>query len=922
VEFRLLGPVEIRAAGAPLDVGQPRQRCVLAALAADAGRPVPADTLVDRVWGDDPPERARHALYVYIARIRKLPVPVVRRSGGYVLDVDPDQVDVHRFRRLVERAKDPNADSATLLRQAMALWTGPPLADLPGPWAARVREVWRNAYLDAAGSWAQAELAVGNAAGAAGPLGELVDQYPLNESLAAALMRVLHAAGRTAESLDVYTRTRARLTDELGIDPSGELRDVHQAILRGELATRAATGEIVKSGSTISPVAESVPAQLPADVRGFTGREGALAQLDTAGQAGAVVISALSGTAGVGKTALAVHWAHRVRSRFPDGQLYVNLRGFDPSGSVLSPTEAIHGFLDALEVPPQRIPDGLADKASLYRTVLAGRRVLVVLDNARDEEQIRPLLPGSPGCLVLVTSRNQLPGLVAAQGAQPLTLDLLTTAEARRLLAGRIGAARVDAEPRAVNEIITLCARLPLALTVVAARAALNPRFALAALAAELREARGSLDAFTAGDPATDARTVFSLSYRALSDGAARLFRLLGLHPGPDFAVPAAASLAGVPAREARALLAELTRAHLLTEPSPGRFTFHDLLRAYAAELAGDQEPDAVHRLLDHYLHTADAANRLVEPHGPRLELTEPRPGVAPPDLADHAKALAWYAAELPVLRAAVDHAATTGFDTHAWHLAGALADYLDRQGHWHEWASVQNAALDAARRLADRPGQAYTHRNLARAYARVGRYTDAHIHLRHALELHSELDDLPGQARTHLSFAGVYERQGRNRDALEHSQRGLELFRVAGHRAGQAKALNAVGYRYAQVGEYQQAMEYCEQALVLLEELGDRDGQADTWDSLGYAHHHLGDHERAAASYQRALDLYRHSGDRHGEAEALIHLGETHHAAGDVDATLITWQHALTILDDMDHPDAESVRTRLEDLAAAARAR
>jgi tetratricopeptide (TPR) repeat protein len=640
-----------------------------------------------------------------------------------------------------------------------------------------------------------------------------------------------------------------------------------------------------------------------------------------------VVISALSGTAGVGKTALAVHWAHRVRSRFPDGQLYVNLRGFDPSGTVLPPTEAIRGFLDALDVPPQRIPDGLAAQASLYRTVLAGRRVLVLLDNARDEEQIRPLLPGSPGCLVLVTSRKQLPGLVAAQGAHPLTLDLLSTAEARQLLSGRIGAARVDAEPRAVHEIITLCARLPLALAVVAARAALNPRFTLAALAAELRAARGSLDAFAAGDPATDARTVFSWSYQALSAGAARLFRLLGLHPGPDFAAPAAASLAGVPVREARSLVAELVRAQLLAEPSPGRYTFHDLLRAYASELATDGEPEAhrhaaLHRLLDHYLHTADAANRLVEPHGPRLDLAPPADGVTPPDLADHAQALAWYAAELPVLRAAVDQAGDTGFDTHAWHLAGALADYLDRQGHWHDWAAVQNAALDAARRLADRPGQAFTHRNLARAYARVGRYGDAHVHLGHALDLQSELGDLPGQARTHLSYAGVYERQGRNRDALEHSQRGLELFRAAGHRAGQAKALNAVGYRYAQLGKHRQAMTFCEQALALLVELDDRDGQADTWDSLGYAHHHLGDYEQAASSYQRALDLYRLCGDRHGEAEALIHLGETHHAAGDLDATLLAWQHALTIFDDLDHPDAESVRTRLEDLAAAARAR
>jgi len=348
-------------------------------------------------------------------------------------------------------------------------------------------------------------------------------------------------------------------------------------------------------------------------VASFVGRSGHLRALDALLQdqgaaPTAVVISAIAGMAGVGKTALAVHWAHRVAGRFPDGQLYVNLRGFDPGGAGLDPGQALHGFLEAFGVPPARIPEDLAAQSGLFRSLLAGKRMLVLLDNARSAEQVRPLLPGSPGCLAIVTSRDKLAGLVATEGARPLALDLLTAADARDLLARRLGADRVAAEPAAIACIIAACARLPLALTIAAARAATSPTFPLAAIAAELREAASALDPFDAGESATDVRTVFSWSYRALSAPAARMFRLLGLHPGPDVAVTAAASLAAVPPGQARALLAELTRAHLLAEHAPGRYAFHDLLRAYASELASAQEcpadrASAVHRLLDHYLH-------------------------------------------------------------------------------------------------------------------------------------------------------------------------------------------------------------------------------------------------------------------------------------------------------------------------------
>ena len=451
-------------------------------------------------------------------------------------------------------------------------------------------------------------------------------EYPLDEQVHAQLMVALYRTGRQADALSVYRRLRRTLAEELGIDPGQALRELETAILRQDPSLDTPAPAIA-----LRPAAPAalVPAQLPPTVAAFAGRSTELASLDAIlprqgqggpGQDAAVVISVIAGTAGVGKTALAVHWAHRVAARFPDGQLYVNLRGFDPCGPAADPAQALRGFLDAFALPPERIPASLDAQMALYRSLLAGKRVLVVLDNARDAEQVRPLLPGSPGCLAIVTSRNHLTGLIATQGAHPLDLDLLTPAEARELLARRLGTGRAGGEPEAVDEIIAGCAGLPLALTIAAARAATSPGFPLDVFAAELREASRVLDPFDAGDVATDVRAVFSWSYRALSPDAARLFRLLSLHPGPDITVTAAASLAGIPAARARALLAELTRGHLLAEPRPGQYAFHDLLRAYATEQTHAHDDDdarrsAAGRVLDHCLHAAHAAATLIDPY-------------------------------------------------------------------------------------------------------------------------------------------------------------------------------------------------------------------------------------------------------------------------------------------------------------------
>jgi tetratricopeptide (TPR) repeat protein len=705
------------------------------------------------------------------------------------------------------------------------------------------------------------------------------------------------------------------------------------------LALKATGGPAAELSGQRTPAAGdvAVPRQLPACTAHFTGRSAELAALtgllDRAaavpaggGGGGAVVISAVGGMAGIGKTALALHWAHQVAGRFPGGQLYVNLRGFDPADAPLAPGEAVRGFLDGLGVDPARIPVDAQAQASLYRSLLAGRRVLVVLDNARDAGQVRPLLPGTATCLVVVTSRSQLPGLVAAEGARPLQLGLLPADQARELLARHLGPDRAAAEPQAVAELIGLCAGLPLALSTVAARAAVQPGLPLAALAAELRDACGRLDALEAGDPATSFRAVLSWSVRHLDPAIAAMFRLLGTHPGPDVSAAAAASLAGLAPRHAREVLAALTRAHLLAEHVPGRFAMHDLVRAYAAEQASTVDSDtarrdALCRVLDHYLHTALAADMLLRPGRESPPLTPPpRPGTRAEDLAGYAQALAWFEAERPVLLAAIAEAAAAGLATHAWQISRALENFALIRGYWHDYARAQRTALSAAGQAGDVTGQAYAHRELALALLARGDgpLEEARTHALRALDLYAQLSDHTGQARAHRGLSRILDAQGRHREALRHDQQALDLFRAAGHDAGQGEALNAIGWSLAHLGEPQRAVGYCKQAISLLQAHGDRYYEAGAWDSLGYAHHLLSHHAEAIACYQRSIDLCRQIGDTHHEADQLLRLGEAHQAAGDPDAARRAWQQALAIIDDLHRPDAGQVRARLLNLPPA----
>jgi DNA-binding SARP family transcriptional activator len=931
MQVRLLGPVDVAVAGGPRPVNGLRRKAVLAALALHDGQVVSTGRLVDVVWGESAPATVVNSLQAHISYLRGVlgsRAAILARPPGYLLNLGGDGTDARAAERLLRQgrqAADP-ALGVRDLREALALWRGRPLADVTG--SAWLEE--QSQRLDLLADQVrralfEARLAAGEHAEIVPGLEQMAAANPLDEQVHGQLMLAFYRCGRQADALAVFGRLRAALAEQLGIDPGPALRDLQTAILRQDQALAApARSPAVPLAAQPGPV--PVPAQLPPAVPGFAGRSAELARLDAvlaqaererpAGSA-AVVISAVSGTAGVGKTTLAVHWAHQVAPQFPDGQLYVNLRGFDPGGQPAEPAEALRGFLDALGVPQARIPDGVPARAGLYRSLVAGKRVLVVLDNASDPGQVRPLLPGSPGCLVIVTSRSDLAGLVAAEGACPVSLDLLTTAEASDLLARRLGPARVASEPEAVAEIIGRCARLPLALAIAAARAAARPGFPLAAIAAELRGATATLDPFGGTDLATDVRAVFSWSCRLLSGGAVRLFRLLGLHPGPDISVPAAASLASVTPQRARVLLAELTGAHLLSEHAPGRYACHDLLRAYAAEQARMVDPDqdrnaAIRRVLDHYLHTGHRAAIVLAPYLDPLTLATADPTVIVGEFATGQDALGWLASEHAPLLAAVHRAAAAGFSTHAWQLAWALSTLLLRRGLWDQVDAVCEVGLDAARRTGDAAGQARCLHRLANRYAKSGRIHESVSALQQALRHFESVGDLANRATIHTTLLWVAVQQQRPADALSHALRAQELFSAAGNRAGQTVVLADIGYCRAMLGDYQQALACCEQALAEVQEAGDRGSEASVWDSLGYVHHERGDHQQAIICYQRAVDICRERTDRYNEAAALNTLGDVHHSAGDTRAARRAWTQALRILDQLGHPDSDPVRAKL----------
>ena len=930
MRLRILGPMQVWDGAEWQTIGAPKLRALLAALLVRPGTGVSVQQLIEDIWGDDPPRGAVNQVHGYVARLRRALADadgqvLVSRTPGYTLRLCDDDVDARRFEvltadGLTARRRGDTEAAARLLTEALGLWRGPALADVPSTLLVEAEaDRLQERRLVALEARINADLALGQHAELVPELQVATAENPLREHLWAHLMLALYRSGRQADALDAYQRLYRHLDSEIGIEPDRHVRDLHQRVLQGDPA--------LDLDATVAP-APVVPRQLPAAVRHFAGREPQLKALDEIAtqnlQTETTAVAVVTGTAGVGKTSTVVKWAHRVAGQFPDGQLYINLRGFEPTGRPMEPSEALRGLLDALAVPPDRVPATLDAQAALYRSVLADRRMLVVLDNARDVDQVRPLLPGSASCVV-VTSRNQLSGLIASEGAVPVTLDLLTDVEAYRLLSSHLGPERLADEPDAAATLIERCARLPLALSIAAAPAALEPDLSLADLAGQLADTRDRLDHLDAGEQATNLRVVLSWSYRSLSPEAMRLFRLLGLHPGPDVSVAAAASLARHDVPVLRRLLRELVRAHLVTEQVPDRFSFHDLLRAYAAELAATVDTDAerheaIHRMLDHYLHTAHAGTTLIEPHRSIFELDQPLAGVRPERLDDPDRALAWFNVERRVLIAVVELAERTGFDAHTWRLARAMSDFLERVGHWQDWISVQAAGIEGATRHGNLAGLAQAHRHYASACIQVGRHTEARDHLQRSLDLFQEIDDRTGQAEAHHSMGWMFSEHGEYAEALDHYQQALDLSQQTGNRAARARALNNMAWYHTMLGDHEQAVGRGQQALALAQELDDEAAQAAIWDTIGVAHHHLGNAQDAVACFEESLVRYRRQGDHFAEADVLTHRAESEQAAGDLQAARSSWQQALDHLVDLGHPSAAEVRARLTEVQAVDR--
>ncbi|ADD40611.1 AfsR/SARP family transcriptional regulator [Stackebrandtia nassauensis] len=899
-DIRVLGPVTVVNAGEPLDLGHRRQRTVFALLAAQVGTEVSMSWLAEQVWESRPPLRARDTLYTYLSRLRKLlsavdEVELRRRRNGYLLAADATTVDLCRFRDLSARAARVDGPEALALRrQALGLWRGDAFADVAAPLLDTLGATLEYERFGVELEFHDALLREGRGTEALPRLRDLVDGNPLDERLAGQYLLALHASGATDDALAYFETLRNRLLADRGTEPGDRIRRLRDGLRNAE-------------GAAAMPSA-MVPRQLPGDTAVFAGRETELARLDAlALHPGGESIVAISGTAGVGKTTLAVRWAHRAAKHFPDGQLYVDMRGFGPSERVVTPSEAIRGLLAGLGVPADRIPSDFDAQTALYRGHLAGRRVLVVFDNARDAAQVRPLLPGGAGCVAVVTSRNALTGLLAPDAAASLTVDTMPLPDCRALLANRIGATR-GSDPAATDELIEACARLPLALSIVAARAVTDVSLTPARLSAQLRDERTRLDHLDAGDNVANVRAVFSWSYRALSPEAARLFRLLSLHPRGEISAAAAASLAGTDLAPARGALSELVDAGLLSRHG-GDFGFHDLLFEYSRGQCRSHETAsatraAITRVLNHFVRTAYAASRLAGPYRRAVPIDVSWAESVTSELGTADEALDWLRSRKSVLLAGVRLAAEHGVDRCVTDLAWSLSDFLNRNRHCEDAVAAQRLAVAAAHRLGDRAALARAHRGAARGLTVLGHFDEAERDLRTALELFEALDDDGGRADVLSGFGFLCNQRGDHAKGLEVTMRAVELLRAGGHIPELIRELGNAGWFHAQLGDHEAAMAYCVESLELAERAGELSLRNAQWSSLGYVAFRQGDHRQAIEYYEHALALDRGSQqDRPHEAATLAYLAQVHEAIGDHDRARSYRRESRAILDELGLP-------------------
>ncbi|GAA2277427.1 BTAD domain-containing putative transcriptional regulator [Nonomuraea roseoviolacea subsp. roseoviolacea] len=893
LRLRILGPVEVSAGDRSLPALAPRHRAFLGYLLLHAGVVLSVERLIDAMWGPTPPDTARAQVHAALTAIRRTLRAadaahlMQTRPAGYVIVPEPGQLDSREFAGLVAGAESEPATAVKALREALALWRGPALADVQAFYADGARGRLEDQRLAAVERLVELELAAGGHAELIDLLSGELAVHPLRERLAGQLMLALHRAGRQADALAVGRDYRRRLADEQGLDPGHAFLAVEESVLRGEPAVSpqaagppavslgAVAGTLPAEAEPPAAAARPVAAFLPYDIADFAGRSAQLAELCEGASQG-VTISAIDGMAGIGKTALAVHAAHRLAERYPDGRLFIDLHAHTEGQRPLEPAEALEALLRQLGVPTERIPAAVTERAALWRAELAGRRVLLVLDNAADTAQVRPLLPGASNSLVLITSRQRLTGL---DGARTLSMDVLPLPDAVALFTGIVGE-RAAAEPAAVAEVLLLCGFLPLAVRIAATRLRHRPHWSVAHLAGRLRDERRRLTELARSERGVAA--AFTLSYRQLTDDQQRLFRLLGLHPGRDIGPHAAAALADLPVEHAEDVLEDLLDAHMLQQRALGRYILHDLLSRYAAQLAAEQDPprvgqEALTRLLGHQLATASAAMDVLYPDSahrrPRVERSAP----PPVPLHDAAQALAWLDAERANLVLAADRdPAHTGL------LATTLYRYLYDHAHHDDALALHGKALRAARSRGDATGEGRALTDLGWVHQVQGSRDVAREHFESALAACRTAEDSRGQARALIGLGRVRTDEGEHERAREADLRALDLFREIGDRFGEAVTLDHLGVVHERLGQYARAADLHHQAVELSREIGSRGGEADALDNLGVARARLGRLAEAHDHHEQALELYRRFGYRRGEARALNNLAEVAASLGE----------------------------------------
>jgi DNA-binding SARP family transcriptional activator/Tfp pilus assembly protein PilF len=917
MEFRVLGPTELWSAGQQADIGAARERGVLAILLLTPRTIVPAEALIDRMWGTRPPPKARESLSVYVARLRASlrqaedSVRLAGRANGYVLDVDPEMVDLHQFRRLRRQADSMIASgdydhAATLLREADALWRGQALAGIRGDWVARMRDSLEEERRAAILARVECELELGRHADLVGELRGLMAQYPLDETFIAHQMTALYWSGRPGDALTLYRETRCRLVDEQGTEPGPVLAELHQRILRRdpELTVRLATRRLDQAAQLDT---------LPPETAEFVGRADELALL--AREPGETPrISVIEGMPGVGKTALAVRAARMIAHQYPDGMFYLSFHAHDPGSPALDSAEALHRLLRMLSVPATQIPDTVGERAAIWRAQLSRRRAIVVLDDAARHDQIRPLLPISGRCLILITTRRKLPDL---EGARVLNLDVLPVDEAVGLFR-RIAGPGATGDVEEVTSAVQLCGRLPLAIQLAAGRLAQGHPRRLADLIEELAHTPAKLGGNGPASP--EVISAFDLSYRALEPDHQRFFRRLGVNPCQDFSLQGAAALGGGTLAEAEKSLAALLDHHLLVRAPAGQFRFHDLIRGYAAVRASRDDPaaeqrQAAARLLDYYLYTADQADRVLHPFRNRIPVSVSYPPATSPALGTQEDAASWLELEWRNILQAAKYAGRHEWKRQCADLTHVLAGFVEIRGYWDDAIDAQTLALQACRELADPARIARASLELSVVSQQSGRHEATLALAEEAAATYQTLADQRGLAEALDQIGLVNQRAARSREALAYFLEASTLYGNAADTHGMATALSHTGIACWHLGRYPDALTYLSEALTLHRDVGDRRGEAKMLNNLGKMQLHCGHHREALESFERSLEIFDDIGGAQNRAILYHNIGSVHHYKGSYEKGLAAYRQALAIYRDIgDLPDEADV---LNDIGA-----